>query len=256
MPENRLFRPPFFRPGRVYAISFFVLLLATPYFRKKVSIGENFRPKIGRHNSSSDGFLLSRSEAKADFMVRTTYAVGLLVLVVATTGCRMGAHPYDYCGPVWSEGKAKNCDPNYRAGSVLNPGTPARHPQLVYDAEPAPAMQPAATANTAPVPQAAPVAKASPMARDTVVRQMKPVADRTTSEQPSPVAGRGSDQPSGATVPAPAGTAAGATRILSVTDRKVGESARTETEQKVSEQPKGQWVAPAPRPPRPIPTEQ
>jgi hypothetical protein len=60
-------------------------------------------------------------------MLRILLAGGLLAAVMLTTGCRMGEHPYDYCGPVWSQGRCLNCNPDYRAGSVLN-GGPASGP--------------------------------------------------------------------------------------------------------------------------------
>jgi hypothetical protein len=48
-------------------------------------------------------------------MTRALLAAALIMLTAS--GCRMGEHPYDYCGPVWSG--PQNCDPDYRAGSVL-----------------------------------------------------------------------------------------------------------------------------------------
>jgi len=56
-------------------------------------------------------------------MYRFLVAGCLVSLVAASSGCMMCASPYDYCGPVVSEGCGPACtDPLYRAGSVLPPG--------------------------------------------------------------------------------------------------------------------------------------
>ena len=44
---------------------------------------------------------------------------------IVATGCCICRHPYDDCGPVWSQGACKNCNPDYRSGSVLNRNRPA-----------------------------------------------------------------------------------------------------------------------------------
>jgi hypothetical protein len=55
-------------------------------------------------------------------MLRMLLAEGVLAAIVLTTGCRMGEHPYDCCGPVWSQGRCLNCNPDYRAGSAFSGG--------------------------------------------------------------------------------------------------------------------------------------
>ncbi len=47
-------------------------------------------------------------------------AAGISCCLILASGCSMCQHPYDYCGPVWSEGDCRNCNPDYRAGSILN----------------------------------------------------------------------------------------------------------------------------------------
>jgi|GEM_PF-1238609 len=43
-------------------------------------------------------------------------------LLTATVGCRMCAHPYDYCGPLYQgDCGGVPCDPCARAGSILSP---------------------------------------------------------------------------------------------------------------------------------------
>jgi hypothetical protein len=45
-----------------------------------------------------------------------------LALVATTSGCRVCSSPYDYCGPVFSEGMCRACDTDYRAGSKFTGG--------------------------------------------------------------------------------------------------------------------------------------
>ncbi len=55
-------------------------------------------------------------------MVRTIFALFSVGLVVATAGCRVCSHPYDYCGPLFDGGGGQYCCcPNARAGSILSP---------------------------------------------------------------------------------------------------------------------------------------
>ncbi|MGD0900176.1 MAG: hypothetical protein ABR915_20260 [Thermoguttaceae bacterium] len=56
-------------------------------------------------------------------MLRTLLAGGVLTVVLVAGCCRMGQHPYDECGPVWSQGGRLNCNPDcYRAGSIISGG--------------------------------------------------------------------------------------------------------------------------------------
>ena len=54
-------------------------------------------------------------------MVRTFFAWSLVLLLAVTAGCRMCAHPYDYCRPTFT-GDCGGCLPNAREGSVLSDG--------------------------------------------------------------------------------------------------------------------------------------
>ena len=155
-------------------------------------------------------------------------AAGISCCLLLTTGCCQCQHPYDNCGPVWSQGACQNCNPDYRAGSVLN-----RHAQGVLAANDAPR-----TAESAPrVAQADRVAarksdESAPQVRATTVAQRrrtpKPApADGQPVQSPPKSTGvlkapSPNDLPAG-TVAAPAGTKEGDTRILSVTDRRLDE---------------------------------
>lgn len=46
---------------------------------------------------------------------------GIAALFAATTGCKMCAHPYDYCGPTFTGGTYA-AGPHGRAGSILSGG--------------------------------------------------------------------------------------------------------------------------------------
>jgi hypothetical protein len=52
-------------------------------------------------------------------MLRTASGLGVVVVLLATAGCRMCCHPYDYCGPVYGPG-CQSCSPCARAGSILS----------------------------------------------------------------------------------------------------------------------------------------
>lgn len=140
-------------------------------------------------------------------MLRAWYAgclVGCWILVAA--GCRMCAHPYDYCGPVVDDPQA--CCPNARAGSILATGGG-------YGAD-AGTLTPTEAATKGKQPTKAPTRALSPP---------KPVAPtRAPRRAPTP-----------APAPAPANTAPanqsaskffpGIPRenILSITDRRLDE---------------------------------
>jgi len=55
-------------------------------------------------------------------MLRAILALSVLCLVVVASGCRMCAHPYDYCGPTFMGRCGESCDWKARAGSILSPG--------------------------------------------------------------------------------------------------------------------------------------
>jgi len=90
-------------------------------FVQKIWIARTFRPKI------------SSSMRASTFIARALVVLGL------AAGCRASEclHPYNDCGPVFYG--PENCNPNYRAGSILNA------PQSRGTASPP------STMNTAPV---------------------------------------------------------------------------------------------------------
>ncbi len=49
-------------------------------------------------------------------------ACSVVTLLAVTAGCRMCAHPYDYCGPVFTGANGEPCDANVRHGSILSGG--------------------------------------------------------------------------------------------------------------------------------------
>ncbi|MEI8371691.1 MAG: hypothetical protein WCJ35_02535 [Planctomycetota bacterium] len=188
--------------------------------------------------------------------------------LILTTGCNVCRHPYTNCGPVWSRGACLNCNPDYRAGSVLNRDGPgglvANIPRA---AKPVPR-------DTQPVPRAAPSARVAahrsdgptPQVRAKTVAQprqtpKRALAERQTTQAPPkstvmPEAPAPNDLPLG-TVAAPQGTKEGETRILSVTDRRLDElqespkpvAAKGKSPQRTVEKPRedlGGWRPAAP----------
>ena len=61
-------------------------------------------------------------------MLRTALGVGAIALLLATAGCRMCCHPYDYCGPVYEDRGCQSCGSQTRAGSILAGGPLAAAP--------------------------------------------------------------------------------------------------------------------------------
>ncbi len=78
-------------------------------------------------------------------MVRTVLTLFVVALIGVTAGCTMCAHPYDYCGALYT-GKCGPmvCGPTARAGSVLSPPLyPMSGGEMVPDSETGPnTMQP------------------------------------------------------------------------------------------------------------------
>jgi hypothetical protein len=54
-------------------------------------------------------------------MRHAVFALTALCLIASAVGCRMCAHPYDYCGPTFTGGNCQPCDFYARAGSILSP---------------------------------------------------------------------------------------------------------------------------------------
>jgi hypothetical protein len=94
-------------------------------------------------------------------MIRCLLAGCALAWAIVLSGCHMGEHPYDYCGPVWAEGRSVNCNPDYRAGSVLSgpvgtqPGTSADTPPAAEQIQITPAAEPIPPAEPTPAKPAA-----------------------------------------------------------------------------------------------------
>ena len=82
---------------------------------------------------------------------------GISCVWILASGCSMCQHPSYDCGPVWTQDGRSNCDPDYRAGSILN-----RRAQGDMAVEAAPA------AKESPAPAVRPVPPAAQPARVTV----------------------------------------------------------------------------------------
>ena len=54
-------------------------------------------------------------------MYRALLCIIAAILLLAPVGCRSCAHPFDYCGPTFTNDCGCPCDPNSRAGSILVP---------------------------------------------------------------------------------------------------------------------------------------
>lgn len=66
-------------------------------------------------------------------MQRFLIVLTAFALAAPSLGCRLCAHPYDYCGPTSIAGRFQPCDPCARAGSILSPGPQYVPGQMVPD---------------------------------------------------------------------------------------------------------------------------
>lgn len=66
-------------------------------------------------------------------MDRALLAAAITTVLVLTAGCRMCAHPYDYCGPTFTGRGGEPCAANARQGSILSP---AGEPGVGYEVPP------------------------------------------------------------------------------------------------------------------------
>lgn len=185
-------------------------------------------------------------------------AAGISCYLGLAAGCCSSClHPYLDCGPVWSRGACQNCNPDYRAGSILNrPGSSGMPAQVASrTAAPIPpdspltlrSAQPARSAvnrtagsehrdAAAPIIQPRPIRKAAPEG------QVRLATPQTSDVPKAPLP---TDSLPPRTVPAPPGTKEGDSRILSVTDRRLDELQKTppplaaapKTPQRVAEKP-------------------
>ena len=151
-------------------------------------------------------------------------SASVLCCWLLTTGCRICEHPSYDCGPVWSQDNCPSCNPDYRAGSILN--REARAAQVSQQAAGVcqPALQVAKT--TARAVEPAQVGPRGPTCRESKVRfsgrgSQTPPKNTVKSEAASP------DHLPPSTVAAPPGAKEGDTHLLSVTDRRLDELQRT-----------------------------
>ncbi|MGO8691742.1 MAG: hypothetical protein ACLQLG_19145 [Thermoguttaceae bacterium] len=79
-----------------------------------------------------------------------------LALVAATTGCRMGGNPLDYCGPVYCGGTIPPCAQDVRAGSILSPPTGPVMQPVPVEAETVPQAESSPEPTPAPKPEPKP----------------------------------------------------------------------------------------------------
>ena len=66
-------------------------------------------------------------------MYRFLIVLTAFALAAPSLGCRLCAHPFDYCGPTSIAGRFQPCDPCARAGSVLSTGSQYIPGQMVPD---------------------------------------------------------------------------------------------------------------------------
>jgi hypothetical protein len=190
-------------------------------------------------------------------MAQTTFAVGLIAVLAATAGCRMGAHPYDNCGPVWSEGACKTCNPDYRAGSIISGGargampgateSPPTRPGRSSVSGGARGAMPGLIADSAadPSPTKAPARATRPIAAKNAARAVQP-------DEPIPPTPSNTAETSGQnTRPAPPGTREGTTNVLSVEDRKVEQTAAPAADEPAADEPETPQPRTSPRAVRP-----
>ena len=177
------------------------------------------------------GHARAHQKRKEPAMKACRIAAGIACCLILATGCCMCQHPSYDCGPVWSQGACRNCNPDYRAGSILN-----RHDPDVVAAGDAPrATEPARRiARTAGAGtlgsngsdsqiRATPVAQQRRTPRPAAASQSAQSPPKTTvlSETPSPNDLPATIRRTAPAVAAPPGTKEGDTRILSVTDRRL-----------------------------------
>ena len=82
-------------------------------------------------------------------MARVIIPWSVVALLAATAGCRMCAHPYDYCGPMFTGECGSDCAWNSREGSILSE---TAGPMSSYEVTSPDAMVPIPDQMTGPVP--------------------------------------------------------------------------------------------------------
>jgi hypothetical protein len=160
-------------------------------------------------------------------------ATGIACCLCLVAGCcTMCQDPYVHCGPVWSQGASLNCNPDYRAGSILNrpaPGALAAQ-SAAKPVEPIPQVSQSAPRATPAAPIAAKRSEElEHRASATALDHPRPISTpappvRQARQQPKSRDVPAAPSPNDLrleTAPAPPGTKEGDTRILSVTDRRL-----------------------------------
>jgi len=196
-------------------------------------------------------------------MLRFACAVGVAAVLCATAGCRMCCHPYDYSGPVYHGGGCLDCGSRGRAGSILEgrsgivveempPGdfSPPEAPPSQSDLSEHRQVVPSKEREVKPVPssisdRSAQVASAEWRTR----KEAKPRQTVATVSRPAPAAD--SQQPTDAEIQRMiqrelrAGDVPGSERIVSITERVVGESetASEAPDRPFQELPASGWTA-------------
>jgi hypothetical protein len=79
----------------------------------------------------------SRSRRAVNIMLGKIGILGIIVLLVSSSGCTMCCHPYDNCGPVFDEASGRSYCSQTRAGSILEGGAaqpaPASSEQIIEE---------------------------------------------------------------------------------------------------------------------------
>jgi hypothetical protein len=164
---------------------------------------------------------------------------GVSTAWILAAGCSMGQHSSFDAGPVWSQqGTPMNSSLDYRAGSILNrrgPGGGAPEAAPAVEEAVPPAAKPAPRAPQSARVTEEPTEELEGQERQPTVAERQPAkkapAESRTSRAPPktsllPDAPLPDRLPPGM-VAAPPGTKEGATRILSVTDRRLADMVRS-----------------------------
>ncbi len=213
-----------------------------------------------------------RHSSGVGLMSRTLLAWSLVGLITAAAGCKMCAHPYDYCGPV--VGPCQSCNPIARAGSILSPPidgasyegqveetepTTTETPTLAPAPDPRMVPRPAKTHTSAKTPKptkASAMAKAPRATYASASRTPKygnrPTAKKTTTHRSSPTIAKAGVRTK--PVPSQATNKAGSNffpgippeNILSITDRRIDEDPQQADEPAASQADQTQQAEQAP----------
>jgi len=144
-------------------------------------------------------------------MLRTALGLGVVAALLATAGCTMCCHPYDYCGPIHDGRGCPSCPSRAREGSILSG---------MSEMAPSAAMAPSAEVTRRPVRS-----------------KSESVASRTKSDASLTHQVQGDARP---------GDVPGSERIVSVTDRVVDPSASSDEPPQVASESSTESAMPLP----------